>query len=139
MKFLITLILVVNTLFGINLTNKYIAGDWEMRTFKAASVTFAKTTVDNTISLNFDRFGIVKNKYTNDNYYYKVMGNKIFVSEFEPTRKNKLILVDEIEIVGEVDGCLIAKYTKKRISGVYNKKDFKLCKLRNEPLYIKTY
>lgn len=120
--------------------DRNIIGTWEMSPLKSYSVTFGDTNVgDGILSLDFKRGGKVEVLNNNIVYYYQVINNQLHISKYPPTRKGKMLQDDIIIITGVLNSCNKAKYIKKGIAGVYNKNDFTFCKMKNEPIYTRSY
>lgn len=138
-KLLLLLSLTISLMADFNYNN--IQGQWEFSSIRDnLSVSFgAEFARDGFLVVEFDRRGMATVKTTGNQYFYKIENGNLLISESRPDRKGNLRRVDVISMDGENRGCSTVKFLKKGIAGVSNKRSFRACKMRPEPIYTRPY
>ncbi len=138
--------ILITILFGILLnaqsfSKQRLLGEWELSSAKlnktVAFGNYIGKQRNEVLELLFNPQGLLKVVKTGEVYNYEVLHGELVIYEtkvyrgaYKVKRKNQY---DAFKVIGNVDGCLRVKLTKKKIPGYNPNRDLKMCKISNLP------
>ena len=141
MKTLITILLLITSLYSYEFTKNNIVGEWRIEGYKENStVQFGTYTSkrNETLTLLFNKVGKVKVLETNDIYFYEITHGDLKIYQQKTYKygnvrklKNRYNLMT---LTSKKEGCYIMKTTALKLHNSYKTKHgVKICKINNIP------